>query len=225
MKKIFIIMIPIVLIIILVVYYCFIRVTEVQDLNVEDVQIENSEQIKDLNTEKVQIVDNETQKADETVNDTDKLESSISINSTGVNNSKVVNEQKTIKENNKQEKIDSISKQNVQANTPSVTSSENKKSEVTTEEKKTSQLVEEYKINQSMINTMKSFITNNKTEDMINYGYEIVVDSFIVELTNQFTYTEQRLLNKIQFKYGTIRIYARDYYCNGQYVTTQCFII
>ena len=84
---------------------------------------------------------------------------------------------------------------------------------------------EEYKTNDTMINTIRNVINSNQSEDMKLYGYNIVVDNSIVELTNQFTYTEQRLLNKIKYKYGTIRIYARDYYCNGQYVTTQCFII
>lgn len=62
MKKYFIITIPIILIIILVVYYCFIKVPEVRNSSVEDVQIENSEQTEDLNTEVVQNVDNELQK-------------------------------------------------------------------------------------------------------------------------------------------------------------------
>lgn len=85
--------------------------------------------------------------------------------------------------------------------------------------------VEEYKINNQMINKLKEIIKNNETEDMKNYGYEIVVDSSIVELTNQFTLTEQRAINKIRLKYGTIRIYSQDYYFNGEYITTQCFII
>lgn len=93
------------------------------------------------------------------------------------------------------------------------------------EELKQEQVVEEYKINNQMINKLKETIKNNESEDMKNYGYEIVVDSSIVELTNQFTYTEFRVKNKLSLKYGTIRIYARDYYYNGNYITTQCFII
>ena len=62
MKKYCMITIPIILIIILVVYYCFIKVPEVRNSSVEDVQIENSEQTEDLNTEVVQNVDNELQK-------------------------------------------------------------------------------------------------------------------------------------------------------------------
>ena len=100
-----------------------------------------------------------------------------------------------------------------------------KQEEIKKEEIKQEVITEEYKINNQMINNLKEVIKNNETEDMKNYGYEIVVDSSIVELTNQFTYTEYRVKNKLTYKYGTIRIYARDYYYNGSYITTQCFII
>lgn len=84
---------------------------------------------------------------------------------------------------------------------------------------------EEYKTNNAMINTIKNIINSNQSEDMKLYGYNIVVDSSIVETTSQFTYTEQRVVDKIKYKFGTIRIYARDYYNNGQYICTQCYII
>ena len=84
---------------------------------------------------------------------------------------------------------------------------------------------EEYKQNDAMINTIKSVIDCNKSDDMIQYGYEIVIDSSIVDLTSQFTYSEKRVISKIKYKFGTIRIYARDYYNNGEYVCTQCYII
>lgn len=100
-----------------------------------------------------------------------------------------------------------------------------KKEEIKQEETKQEQIVEEYKINNQMINKLKETIEKNESEDMKNYGYEIDVDSSIVELTNQFTYTEYRVKNKLKLKYGIIRIYARDYYYNGNYMTTQCFII
>ena len=57
------------------------------------------------------------------------------------------------------------------------------------------------------------------------YGYNIVIDSSIVEDTSQFTYTKQRVIDKIKYKFGTIKIYARDYYNNGQLICTQCYII
>lgn len=85
--------------------------------------------------------------------------------------------------------------------------------------------IEEYKINQEMINRIKTIIKNNETEDMKTYGYEIVVDSSIPELTNEFTFTEKRVINKIAWSCGIIKIYARDYYYNGNLVSTQCFIL
>lgn len=84
---------------------------------------------------------------------------------------------------------------------------------------------EEYKTNDTMINTIRNVINSNQSEDMKLYGYNIVVDSYIVDVTSQFTYTEQRVIDKIKYKFGTIRIYARDYYNNGQYICTQCYII
>lgn len=84
---------------------------------------------------------------------------------------------------------------------------------------------EEYKRNNRMIKKMKNIIQKNETEDMKKYGYEIVVDSSIKEMTNQFTYTEDRVKQKITWKFGTIKIYAEDYYCNGQYIMTECYII
>ena len=84
---------------------------------------------------------------------------------------------------------------------------------------------EEYKTNDAMINTIKNVINSKQSEDMNLYGYNIVVDSSIVDITSQFTYTEQRVIDKIKYKFGTIRVYARDYYNNGQYICTQCYII
>lgn len=84
---------------------------------------------------------------------------------------------------------------------------------------------EEYKRNNRMIEKMKNIIQKNETEDMKKYGYEIVVDSSIKKMTNQFTYTEDRVKQKITWKFGTIKIYAEDYYCNGQYIMTECYII
>lgn len=79
--------------------------------------------------------------------------------------------------------------------------------------------------NNSMISKMKQTIEANETEDMKTYGYEIVVDSSIKELTNQFTFSEVRVLSRIKYSFGTIRIYAEDYYNNGQFIMTQCYIL
>ncbi len=92
-------------------------------------------------------------------------------------------------------------------------------------EEKTVTIGEEYKTNDTMINTIKNVINSNQSEDMKLYGYNIVIDSSIVEDTSQFTYTKQRVIDKIKYKFGTIKIYARDYYNNGQFICTQCYII
>ena len=84
---------------------------------------------------------------------------------------------------------------------------------------------EKYVRNDAMINRIKEVINNNPSEYMKNFGYEIVVDSSIKELTNQFTFTETRVKGFINFKFGTIRIYAEDYYKNGQLIMTECYII
>ena len=85
--------------------------------------------------------------------------------------------------------------------------------------------VEEYRITEKKIAEIRNIINSNPSEDMKLYGYEIVVDSSITEVTTQFTFTEKRVKDKIAWKFGTIRIYAQDYYKNGQYITTECYLI
>ena len=82
-----------------------------------------------------------------------------------------------------------------------------------------------YVRNDTMIQKIKSVIENNVTEDMKKYGYTIVVDSSIKELTNQFTFTESRVISNIKYSFGTIRIYAEDYYSNGKLIMTECYIL
>ena len=76
-----------------------------------------------------------------------------------------------------------------------------------------------------MIQQIKSVIENNPSENMKKYGFKVVTDESIINQTNQFTYTESRVKNAIKFSFGTIKIYARDYFANGQYVWTESFIL
>lgn len=76
-----------------------------------------------------------------------------------------------------------------------------------------------------MIEKIKNIITNNESDFMKKYGYEIIVDSSIKELTNQFTFTENRVKSSLQHKFGTIRIYAEDLYINSEFIMTECYII
>lgn len=84
---------------------------------------------------------------------------------------------------------------------------------------------EKYVRNDEMINKIKSVMQNNESDFMKQYGYNIVVDSSIKEQTNQFTYTESRVINYLKYKFGTIRIYAEDYYKNGNLIMTMCYIL
>ena len=56
-----------------------------------------------------------------------------------------------------------------------------------------------------MINKIKQVIENNPSSNMQKYGYTIQVDSSIKEMTNQFTYTE----NKIDY---TKHTYSEQYF-------------
>lgn len=85
--------------------------------------------------------------------------------------------------------------------------------------------VHTYKYNSSIVNKITNDIKNNESEYMKKYGYNIVVDESIVNLTNQFTYTTNRVKDKIINKFGTIKIYARDYYLNGDYMYTEAYIL
>lgn len=78
--------------------------------------------------------------------------------------------------------------------------------------------------NDTMINKIKNVIDNNKSDNMKTYGYTIQVDSSIKSKTNQFTFAESRVINLIKYSFGTIRIYAEDYYNNGQFIMTECYI-
>lgn len=83
---------------------------------------------------------------------------------------------------------------------------------------------EEYKYNDSMTQTIVNIINNNPSQYMIQDGFSVVVDSSITSLTNQFTFSEQRVINKISAKAGTIKVYAQDYYLNGELLFTECYI-
>lgn len=192
----------------------------------------------------VENVDNTTQIMTEDEQIISEIETVTDINSTTQiqeeNTEKTLDAKKTseVKQNNTstlqvataQKQTVDQGKQENNNNTPQHTKEESiplqpemPKQEVVKEENVT--LGEEYKTNDTMINTIRNVINSNQSEDMQLYGYNIVVDSSIVEITSQFTYTEQRVIDKIKYKFDTIKIYARDYYNNGQFICTQCYII
>lgn len=84
---------------------------------------------------------------------------------------------------------------------------------------------EEYRFNNEMTQNIIKIINSNPSEYMIQDGYTVEVDGSIVNLTNQFTFTEERVKNKVLYKAGTIKVYAQDYYFGGQYLFTECYIM
>ena len=237
MKKIIIFIITILILGVIAMYSCIQNSKRIQDdkikndnNNLEIVEITNEP--KEENTENDLLVENKNTEAiieqpkaidntevtkkekipKETSNEIKKDNSNIKASKQPKSNnsnqiSENVNEQK--KEHNKE-----VKKEN-----KAIQKDETKQQQTSNTKK------EEYKRNNQMIEKMKNIIQKNETEDMKKYGYEIVVDSSIKEMTNQFTYTEDRVKQKITWKFGTIKIYAEDYYCNGQYIMTECYII
>lgn len=84
---------------------------------------------------------------------------------------------------------------------------------------------EEFKPNMAMANQMVEIIKANPSQFMNDYGYSVVIDKSIIEQTNQFTFTKQRVIDKISKKAGTIKVYAQDYYVDGKLVWTECYLI
>lgn len=159
------------------------------------------------------------QKTEQSIKDITKqnIETKVQENST-IKTSSTLSSNKTIENQDKKDVVPEDTKDEENTNL------EETKEEIIQELSK-SVPIEEYKVNNDMINRMKNYILNNPSEDMKNYGFEVVVDSSITEQTNQFTYTEQRMRDKLNLRFGTIRIYALDYYYNGNLVMTECFIL
>lgn len=208
-----------------------------QDLtvaNFEDIQSEDS--IIEEKQEALNIVDTNESKEieknaiiEDEVNIIKQENSEITTYSLTNTIKKEANNQKNIMQENNNQVVDEVNtaivKQNEieNNNKDSAINKEIPQEKVLVEENKSP--TEEYKINEKKIAEIRNIINSNPSEDMKLYGYEIVVDSSITEVTTQFTFTEKRVKDKIAWKFGTIRIYAQDYYRNGQYITTECYLI
>ena len=202
-----------------------------QDLtvaNFENIQSEDS--IIEEKQEVLNIVDtNEAKEIENKVNNSKQENSEVDTYSVTNTIKKEANNQKNIVQENNNQVVDEVNtaivKQNKIENNDkdSAINKEIPQEKVLVEENTAP--TEEYKINEEKIAEIKNIINSNLSKDMKLYGYEIVVDSSITEVTTQFTLTEKRVKDKIAWKFGTIRIYAQDYYRNGQYITTECYLI
>ena len=175
-------------------------------------------------------INNELSKSADISSSTKKT-SSVSNKNVSNNSSKTSQTTVTKNNNTTEEKVisNSTNRTNTSNQKPSDNNNNNKTSESASNTSSTSSSTDipkdEYKRNDAMIAKMKEVINSNPSKDMTESGYEIVVDSSITELTNYFTFTKKRLISKINYKFGTIKIYAQDHYYNGKYIQTQCFIL
>lgn len=208
-----------------------------QDLtvaNFENVQSENSiieekQEVLDIvNTNESKEIENNSIIEDE-INNIKQENSEVATYSVTNTIKKEANNQKNIVQENNNQVVDEVNTDIVKHdeiennNIDPAISKEIQQENIIVKENKAP--IEEYKINEKKIAEIRNIINSNPSEDMKLYGYEIVVDSSITEVTTQFTFTEKRVKDKIAWKFGTIRIYAQDYYRNGQYITTECYLI
>lgn len=186
-------------------------------VNIVDTKTENT---TSHNTDVSQVVGNNK---GESVVETKPQENSQNAESSNqvANNENKEETKENAQENTKDEEINEKVEEESKEELEQETTGEKNQEDVETPK----ETGDKYIQNDEMINKIKQVIENNVTEDMSMYGYEIVVDSSIKELTNQFTFTENRVKNALRFKFGTIRIYAEDYYKDGQYIMTECYII
>lgn len=144
-----------------------------------------------------------------------------------ITNEKVINNktESNIQLNNNSSKTENINTEKVAKNDLSIDTKQKEEKVSPKETKKENDtLVEEYRVNNIKINEMKNIINNNVSADMKEFGYSIVVDPSIVNISNYFTFTEKRVKSKVEDRFGTIKIYARDLFVNGGYAHTECFI-
>ena len=184
--------------------------TEVTDIPIPEVVEEN------VPTEKIEIQED--------------IETSVDTSQEKVPNTISNKQQPQIKQK-AQEQIQEQPKTDIVKSTPTQTQPEKvteEKKEVTTPpSQNTTQVTkdeEKYVKNDAMINRIKQVIQSNESEYMKNYGYSVIVDSSIKQQANQFTFTETRVKSYITYRFGTIKIYAEDYYKNGQLIMTECYI-
>lgn len=224
MKKMFIFIVTILVLGVVAMYSCVVNSKRIEQEKTKSIAVETEEiqQEENNNTDNNTINDTNNEN-EQIIQKEQKQEIAIKKNKSNT----AIKTTKNKEENTNQEKsttqktqVASNSKNDNKAKTENVSNEskkeKNEKVKVTNEEKRVR--------NDKMIETMKDVIKNNETEDMKNFGYEIVVDSSITSKTNYFTYTEKRLISKILYRFGTIRIYAEDLYVNGGYAHTECFI-
>lgn len=205
-----------------------LTVANFENIRSENFIIKEKQEVLDIvNINEAKEIENNSIIEDEVYNSKQENSEVATYSVTNIIKKEANNQKNIVQENNNQvvEEVNTaIVKQNeIENNKDSTINKEIPQEKVLVEENTAP--TEEYKINEKKIAEIRNIINSNLSEDMKLYGYEIVVDSSITEITTQFTFTEKRVKDKIAWKFGTIRIYAQDYYRNGQYITTECYLI
>ena len=201
------------------------KITSFENLT-QDNEIARNERKEENVIAKNEITQEVEQKTEENNTSNTQVIQSNSKDNKKENNTEKVTTSKS--NNSNQSKTVNVKQNNTNASTNNNTQNKEETVKNTEEQAKTENTVQnqtKYVRNDTMIQKIKSVIENNVTEDMKKYGYTIVVDSSIKELTNQFTFTESRVISNIKYSFGTIRIYAEDYYSNGKLIMTECYIL
>ena len=201
------------------------KITSFENLT-QDNEIARNERKEENVIVKNEITQEVEQKTEENNTSNTQVIQSNSKDNKKENNTEKVTTSKS--NNSNQSKTVNVKQNNTNASTNNNTQNKEETVKNTEEQAKTENTVQnqtKYVRNDTMIQKIKSVIENNVTEDMKKYGYTIVVDSSIKQLTNQFTFTESRVISNIKYSFGTIRIYAEDYYSNGKLIMTECYIL
>lgn len=229
MKKKLLIVFAIVLILILtlIIFILFNNKRNIREItSLSDDNILATEKIESVNEVDKEILVDSNNIEDETYETNNKTVINSKTNTektnTTTNTSSKINSN-TSKTMSTKKTTNNSSNSNSNSNTSKVEKKQTNENN-TDNKSKEKEITEVYKVNNTMIKKMKQTINNNKSENMIEFGYDIVVDSSIVTKTNYFTYSDVRLISKLTDRFGTIRIYARDLYVNGGYAHTECFI-
>lgn len=223
----------IIIFVVLVAYIAIYRYAhwdQVQD-NIKNSNNDNQEVVENIIEDKVAEITEEIQIANAELM-TEKEKTIIDENS--IDASKETTSQ-NIKET-QEKKVQVVNPSTTQKQTQTTTSNpsttiQNNPKQTTSEtitaptQENNNKPVESFKVNNNLINQMKNIINSNPSSYMNQFGYNIVVDASIVNQTTGFTFTETRVKNAIVNSFGTIRIYARDYYVGNELRWKESFIL
>ena len=199
----------------------------------EESKQENAEETKTIENVKTSNVENnktktESQPVTQPKQETKVENKTTSIAKTNTQNNNVNNQTSTNTKQNTQSVNTQVQAQKQEQQvqqTPQVTQQPQVKQE---EQKPVQEVVpeqptREVRRNDAMIQKIKTYISTHETERMKKYGYSFVVDSSVTKMTHPFTYSEYNMQTCLDMT-GQIYVYAQDYYVNGQYVETQCYV-